>query len=651
MQLSIIIVNYNVKHFLEQCLLSVQKAIEGIAAEIIVIDNNSVDGSQQMLKEKFGNQITFIENHDNPGFSKANNQGIRIAKGKYVLLLNPDTVVEEGTFRETLDFMEAHPKAGGLGVKMLDGEGKFLPESKRGLPTPWVSFYKIFGLAKLFPKNKTFGQYHLTYLDKDETHEIEILSGAFMLMRKEVLDKVGYLDEDFFMYGEDIDLSYRILLGGYKNYYFAGTKIIHYKGESTKKGSLNYVRVFYNAMIIFAQKHFGGSRKRLFIFTIRIAVYFRALLAVVHRLWTRFSFPAFEALLVYGMIYGVKEYWEHYVKYIEGGEYPLAFDLIAAPVYTLVFISFLGLAGAYKKPYQIRPIVTATFAGFIGIATFSFIFSSVNFSRAIVGLASVFTMVITMTTRGIINLREKRNFFFTEPNQKRVLIAGDYEGIGRINRLLNQELDYRVEVIGAVVQEVEEGKPLTVDVLGSLAQLKEILHYYRVEEVIFCNKSIATQDILDLMWEAEKRVAYKLVPPGVDYIVGPQSIHTSRYQQRIRPNLQKREMRLRKRALDMVVSSAMLLSYPLLFWRYKRPLRALKHIGQVIFGRKHLVGYIQQGREGLPQLKAGLLSMLNRGGEGTKGDSVNREMLDRYYARMYSWDLDLEIVMRAWRDI
>ncbi|HCA82875.1 MAG TPA: glycosyl transferase family 2, partial [Flavobacteriales bacterium] len=213
MKLSVIIVNYNVEYFLEQCLNSVVAASKGIAVEVFVVDNNSVDGSCAMVKRRFP-EVQLIENHFNAGFSKANNQAMMLAKGEYILLLNPDTVVEEDTFRKVIRFMDEHPDAGGLGVKMIDGKGKFLPESKRGLPTPSVAFYKIFGISRLFPRSKRFGRYHLAYLDKDQSHEIEILSGAFMLMRKTALDKVGLLDEAFFMYGEDIDLSYRITIGG-----------------------------------------------------------------------------------------------------------------------------------------------------------------------------------------------------------------------------------------------------------------------------------------------------------------------------------------------------------------------------------------------------------------------------------------------------
>ena len=283
MKLSVVIVNYNVKYFLEQCLYAVRKAKQHLPIEVFVVDNHSVDGSIEMLKEKFP-EVQLIENKKNVGFSVANNQAMQIAQGEYFLLLNPDTVVQEDTFVKICDFMDAHPNAGGLGVKMIDGKGQFLPESKRGLPTPFVAFCKIMGLSNLFPKSKKFGRYHLGFLDKNKIHKVDVLAGAFMLMRKSALDQVGLLDETFFMYGEDIDLSYRIQLGGYDNYYFPDTQIIHYKGESTKKSSVNYVFVFYNAMIIFAQKHFTKKNAKLFSFLINIAIYLRAGLAIFSRL-------------------------------------------------------------------------------------------------------------------------------------------------------------------------------------------------------------------------------------------------------------------------------------------------------------------------------------------------------------------------------
>lgn len=223
MKLTIVIVNYNVKYFLEECLISVNRAIKNIAAEVYVVDNASVDGSVELVQQQFP-WVKCIANKENTGFSKANNQAMQVAQGEYVLLLNPDTVVAEDTFEKCIAFMDSHADAGALGVHMIDGRGNFLPESKRGLPTPAVAFYKTFGLAALFPKSKVFGKYHLGFLPEHETNEADILSGAFMFMRKSALDKTGLLDETFFMYGEDVDLSYRIVKAGYKNYYFADTK-------------------------------------------------------------------------------------------------------------------------------------------------------------------------------------------------------------------------------------------------------------------------------------------------------------------------------------------------------------------------------------------------------------------------------------------
>lgn len=253
--LSVIIVNYNVKFYLEQCLESVRRASKGLQVETFVVDNLSTDGSVAYLRERFP-EVTFIENRENVGFARANNQAIRQSKGRYVLLLNPDTFVGEDTLVRMVEFMEAHPEAGGAGAYMLNADGTFAPESRRGLPTPFVAFCKMSGLTKLFPKSRLLGRYYMGYLDASEVNEIEAISGACMMLRREALDKVGLLDEDFFMYGEDIDLSYRVLKGGYKNY-FIPTRMLHYKGESTAKNSYRYAYTFYQAMRLFFRKHYG----------------------------------------------------------------------------------------------------------------------------------------------------------------------------------------------------------------------------------------------------------------------------------------------------------------------------------------------------------------------------------------------------------
>ena len=278
--LSIVIVNYNVCGFLEQCLLSLADAVKEMPHEIFVVDNASTDGSDTYIPRRFP-QVKYIYNAENVGFARANNQAMALSSGRYVLLLNPDTVVGESVLSEACRFLDDHPDAGALGVKMLDGDGRFLPESKRGFPSPWVSFCKIFGLAKIFPRSPRFGRYHLRYLDENEINRVDVLSGAFMLLRRSTLDRCGLLDEQFFMYGEDIDLSYRMTLTGRHNYYLP-LRIIHYKGESTKTESLRYVRIFYQAMLIFLRKHYPHY-KFFAQFSIRLAIYLRASAAAVRR--------------------------------------------------------------------------------------------------------------------------------------------------------------------------------------------------------------------------------------------------------------------------------------------------------------------------------------------------------------------------------
>ncbi len=285
MDLSVIIVSYNVRYFLEQCLLSVIKASEGIDCEIFVVDNNSVDGSCSMVKNEFPG-IKLIINHTNRGFSAANNQALQLATGRFILILNPDTIVEEDTFRKCISFMEQYPDAGAVGVRMTDGKGRFLPESKRGIPGPGTAFYKMIGLSYLFPKSKRFNKYYLGYLDEKKTTKADIIAGAFMFLRREAVRKTGLLDENFFMYGEDIDYSYRILQAGFSNYYFPGTNIIHFKGQSTSKENLNVFIAFYKAMIIFVHKHLSNGNSKILIILIKIAIILSAGLSFVIRVFT-----------------------------------------------------------------------------------------------------------------------------------------------------------------------------------------------------------------------------------------------------------------------------------------------------------------------------------------------------------------------------
>lgn len=302
LKLSVIIVNYNVKYYLDQCIRSVLRAFEEMkkasssdssvnedVAEIIVVDNHSADGSVNYLEQRYPQKlypmVRFVRSAHNLGFARANNIAIRQSRGEYVLLLNPDTIVGEDALKASVDFMDAHEDAGAVGVRMLGAQGRRAMESRRGLPTPMVSFFKMLGFCNRWPHHRLFGKYYMGYLPWDEPCQIEVVSGAYCMLRRKALDEVGLLDEDFFMYGEDIDLSYRVLKGGYHNYYLP-VDILHYKGESTQKSSFRYVHVFYEAMLIFFRKHYSGMTFLLSL-PIKTAIYAKALMALVGMLSER----------------------------------------------------------------------------------------------------------------------------------------------------------------------------------------------------------------------------------------------------------------------------------------------------------------------------------------------------------------------------
>lgn len=276
MKLSVVIVSYNVKFYLEQCLVSLFRSMEGMDAEVFVVDNHSSDHSVAYLGERFPT-VKFMANRHNLGFARANNMAIRQCQGEYVLLLNPDTILGESTMREVVGFMDGHPEGGAIGVRMLNSHGVSARESRRGVPSPMVAFFRMTGLCLRFPMHRKLGHYYMGYLDWEHPHEIEVVSGAFCLLRHRAIKEVGLLDEDFFMYGEDIDLSYRLLKGGFRNYYFPSL-ILHYKGESTEKSSFRYVHVFYQAMLIFFRKHYH-SMSFLFYFPVKVAIYAKAFVA------------------------------------------------------------------------------------------------------------------------------------------------------------------------------------------------------------------------------------------------------------------------------------------------------------------------------------------------------------------------------------
>ncbi|GAA3989500.1 glycosyltransferase family 2 protein [Hymenobacter antarcticus] len=665
--LSVVIVNYNVCYFLEQALLSVRRAVEklGQPVEVFVVDNNSADGSVAMVRARFP-EVILIANQDNPGFSKANNQALRRATGQYQLLLNPDTVVEEDTFRACCDFMDAHPTCGGLGVKMLDGQGKFLPESKRALPTPAVAFYKMFGLASVFPKSRTFGRYHLGFLDRDETHEIEVLSGAFMLLRKAALDQVGLLDEDYFMYGEDIDLSYRLTRGGWKNYYFPGTRIIHYKGESTKRTSVNYVFVFYRAMVIFAQKHFAPGRAGLFSLLINAAIWLRAGAAVAERLAVRTAPLLLDAGLIWVGMYFLKSYWENNHKFVPG-DYPPQYMTAAVPAYILVWLTSAYLSGGYDQPVRTSRVVRGIFVGTLLISAASNFLDAWRFSKALIILGGAWAVAALVGRQLLAHFIKYKNLRLSERRQKNIAIVGSGPESQRVRQLL-EAAHVSARVIGYVNVGAEaaaaEAAPATHDhslihslthspgeALGELRQLADIIRLYALNELIFCGKDLPASQIISLMLglPAEPPVAYKILPEDSQYIIGSSSKDApgDYYTLDIALNLYQPQQARAKRLLDVLTSAGLLGLAPLLIGFQSNKTGFLRNCGAVLLGRRTWVGlrYMAGPARAVPAV----LSPADAAISAVPLNEVTLRRLELLYAKDYEPGTDLSVLWRCWR--
>ncbi len=647
-KLSIVIVNYNVKHFLEQCLISVFKATTNIPNEVFVVDNNSVDGSCSMVKEKFP-QVNLIENKINYGFSVANNQAIKQATGQYILLLNPDTVVDENSFEKCIAFMDSKPDAGGLSVKMIDGKGRFLPESKRALPTPAVAFYKIFGLSKLFPTSKRFARYHLGHLDKNQTHQIEILPGAYMFLRKETIEKTGLLDEKFFMYGEDIDLSYRITLAGYKNYYLPETTIIHYKGESTKKGSINYVLVFYQAMVIFARKHFTQKNARLFSVLINIAIYFRALVALGHRVIKKAVLPLLDFSSIYLGFYIIKPIWEQY-KFQVIDYYPSDFMLFVVPVYILIWMLALWFNGAYSHNMQKTSAIKGITIGLVIILLiYSLLPENLRFSRALILFGSIIALIASYINRLIIHYLGIFHQHFARNKKLRILIVGQIDEIKRIEKLLS-EANVKPDFIGYVSSEQSS----TVFYLGSISQLDEMITIHKVDEIVFCAKDIPSKRIIENMLRlSSKDIDFKIAQPETISIIGSSSIDSAGEFYTPDMNSISNENNIRnKRIFDIISSLIILFISPFLIIFTKKSIRLLNNSLYVLFGIKTWVGYYESGdiqTNHLPNIKKGILTPLDYV-KSSENSVTYIENLNMVYAKNYKIWTDLQILIKGFKN-
>jgi GT2 family glycosyltransferase len=619
-------------------LFSVFKAAEALPCEIFVVDNNSVDGSTTLIKEKFP-QVILIENKINTGFSVANNQAIKLAKGEFVLLLNPDTVVQEDTFFKIINFMEQTPDAGGLGVKMLDGQGNFAPESKRGLPAPEVAFYKMFGFSKLFPKSKKFGKYHLSYLDENDIHSVDVLSGAFMLIRKSVLDKIGYLDETFFMYGEDIDLSYRITKSGFKNYYFPKTQIIHYKGESTKRSSLNYVIIFYNAMAIFSKKHFSGSNAFVFNILIRFAILLKATLALLVRLLKTFTVPMLDFL---GIILGLFLTKQLYIQnaHLQTTTYSEKLVAFAFLSYAIIWMVSVYFNSGYDKPIKLLKIGRGILIGtlFILIA-YALLPETIRFSRALILLGTIVAFMSMFVLRILLHLFKIKTYSLIDENVKRIAIVGEEDEFNRVHHLIKLT-SVKTGFVGFVsIEKNNDHQPMFI---GKFNQIDEIIKVHHINEIIFCAKDLSSQVIINSMLKlVSNRVSFKIAPPESFSIIGSNHIDTAGDLYMIDFNsISKPHNKRKKRLLDFFSALVILLLSPILFFIQDKKNNFFSNCFYVLIGRYSWVGFGKTKDQHLPEMKRSILSptMLH------DIEIENSKLFNLQYAKDYNVETDMHII-------
>ena len=649
MDLSIIIVNYNVKEFLQNLLHSISKSSNKINREIIIVDNASNDGSVEFISEKFP-EVNLIANTKNLGFSTANNIGMKQAKGKYILLLNPDTLVSEDTFEKMICFFEENPQVGLAGCKILNPDGTIQLACRRSFPGPWTSFCKVTGLSNLFPKSRLFAQYNLTYLDSDQTYEVDAISGSFMMFRKDVYEKIGGLDEKFFMYGEDLDFCYRAQKSGYKVFYVHSTQIIHYKGESTKKSGLDETKIFYNAMHLFVKKHLSGSF--LVGVILQTAIIFRKLFAFLGKrkftLLTIILDFVFYDLTLMGSekVYILfKSRWAGFPSF----SLPIVYTVPA-----VIHIVITGLTGNYKRnEFTILKNFGAIIISFFFVASLSFFFKDFAYSRSVIVL-TYFTLFISLTfwricAKLFFNLGLNKNLAL----QRRTLVVGINKHTAAIaNKLKLKHTDLH-NVIGLIsITNKEVGEEIDgLKVLGSTENINKVIKDKKINEVIFSSLELSYNQIMTIVSKSQNaNIDFKLLGNNLDFLVGKTSVSILDDTPiiELNYNISSSLIKVIKRFFDLSLSlSVLFFIYPFIYLivhisRKQNEFREfILKIPKVFIGEFSFVGpgeninlnELYLGKKGL----TGLWYI-----EGSEGN--DSEKLNIYYAKNQNIWLDIEIL-------
>jgi len=635
--ISIIIVNYNVKDLLDNCIASIYKAnTKNNYIEIFVVDNNSIDGSANFIRNKYPEVKLFV-NRSNIGFSKANNIALKQAKGNYVLILNPDTVLEEGSFEKLISFCESQDRIGAVTSKLILANGKLDFACKRSFPTLSVALPRMLGLSKFFPKSKMFGKYNLTYLDENKIHEVDAICGAFMFIPAKILKESGLFDEDFFMYGEDLDLCYRIKKNGYKVFYYPEVTTIHLKGSSTQKTHLSYVNNFYGSMIIFIKKNFTGIPRTLS-FILQLGIIYRSILSYTKRILNFLSLPFVDIVLIYfSLIISV---------YLRFQIFPDLNYLFIITVYVFVWISLLTIFGLYsrKNSLSLKKTFNAIIVGFFINSSITYFFKQYAYSRGVILTSTIISLSLLLIWRGSASLYK---FFVSKNillNKVNLLVVGGNE--------LTQNIEDKLVSKYNVLFFKRQNNNTNIE------DLEETIQIQNIHQVVFSGDHFSNQEILQTMWSFRNRnIQFNIVPSGKDLILS--KLNKNIYDLsllEIEYNINNKLNIFLKRFFDIVLSFFLLIIiYPFVFLYHVLTKKDLsKHTSKLLLlpkvfsGKMSFIGiptwYEIKNKEYLG--KKGLTGLIQL----NYYDSITDEEMDNYnifYAKNQSLILDTEIILKT----
>ena len=664
--ISVIIVNYKVREYISNLLSSILRAQQGFNIEIFVIDNNSEDGSVEFLKSRFPD-VTYIANKENVGFGKANNQAIKQAKGKYSLIINPDTLVSEDTFKVLFAHMESNPACGAAGCKILNPDGTFAPESKRSVPTIRSSFSKVTGLSTLFPTSKLFKEYYLNSVEENEKAKVPVLSGSFMFWRTNLLKELGGFDERFFMYGEDIDLCYQVQNTKYHIDYVPETSIIHYKGESSKKGDLRYIRIFNKALYQFFDKHHSSRYSLLFKVFIYTAIWLRAFVSMIAGNVQFIGYIASDLILlnisvILGFLIRFRFSYEVFTD-LQNLKF-LWINLLASLIY--IFIGgFLDLFQSKKD--SISNQIKAIIASYSGVALITFFVREYAFSRLalIFGLITAFVLMLLFKVIQI-NLSKSDAKVTGKLKRLKVLLVGNPDHTVGIKSKIHSRPDWNYEVEGTVgIEHTNEGD------LGELAQLKELIKAYQIDQVFFALSSISYKDMLrQISLLQNERVVFKLVPDSMDFILGKSNVEylESIPLVEVEFSYSKGINQALKRIMDFLIAMPcwVILGFitlpgflfakaerasvnSLSFYKSPQENRWKNRVllfWYILKGEMSLVGGTLYSSGRNPQLKPGLTGTVQMNSSRIQSNE-DRENYELYYLQNYSIWMDIDILLKS----